>query len=57
MKKAVHIVGAAIAILAVYDMVAPGVSTSLPSLPQVPTSNNLTNLVIGGALFAVPLFF
>lgn len=52
----VHITGGAIALLAVYDMVAPGVSASLPVLPSFPSTSYMTNLLIGGALFAVPFF-
>lgn len=55
-SKALHVVGGAIALLAIYNMVAPGVSSSLPVLPSLPTSSGMTNLVIGGAIFAIPLF-
>jgi hypothetical protein len=52
----IHVVGGAIAVLAVYDLVAPKVSASLP-VYVFPTSSNFTNLVVGGAIFALPLFF
>lgn len=53
--KVLHWIGGAIVVLAVYDMVSPNIS-ALPNLPSLPTANNMTNLVIGGALFAVPFF-
>lgn len=56
-RHLIHIVGGAIALVALYDMVAPSVSTSLPLAPVFPTSGNFTNLLIGGAIFAAPMFF
>lgn len=52
--KALHWIGGALVLLAVYDMVAPNVSAQLPTL-EFPTSNNMTNLLIGGAIFVVPM--
>jgi hypothetical protein len=57
LKHVIHIVGGAVALLAIYDMVAPGVSAKLPVLPSLPFSNNMTNLVVGGGIWALPFFF
>jgi hypothetical protein len=57
LRYILHIAGGAVALVALYDMVAPSVSTSLPVLPMFPTTSNYTNLLIGGGLFALPLFF
>lgn len=49
-------VGGAIAVLAVYDLVAPSLPFATPTLPSFPTSSDMTNLLIGAGIFAVPYF-